>query len=382
MMLLSKSFLLSLFVIIESASADLLKPVNASSTEWQNMTILQRVFDYDWTKEGIILLTILGYAALYYFGVKTNNSKVNNWIEGHKEILASQFYQVGTHHPKGDLAVSDTPSTHTTYASGRENIRSLTANISLKSRQNLPTLIVETIMGMFWKIFEVKDVIEITIKPSIELDPFIFAVVNKDIMQASRENNYYLSLTRTTDSEKLLPPYFTFMTESAEIFETLFTGDLADAIKNGTDSQNVLDLLAVTDQASDRPNTLEEAAPRPEIKLSLKFPSNSEELETSKKVLNAAINLVDICASKKKWRPEVAKKIKTTREAEIKKVQKQLDEVKAEELAQKKAEKKREQQQNLSKLSPAEQRKQEQKEREKEQKRQTKRQSKKQQVRS
>ncbi|KAA8912695.1 hypothetical protein TRICI_003413 [Trichomonascus ciferrii] len=361
-------------------SANILQASSTTPPEWQNMTILQRLMDYDWTKEAIIGGTLLAYVALHFYGVNRNKSKVTKWINDHNEVLANQFYQVGTKHPQGDLIVSDSPTQFTTYASGRENIRNLTAAITLKNRQNIVTMFMEEVMGMFWKIFQTKDSIEIVIRPSIGLDPFIFAVVNKEVMQAAREDNYYLSLTRTTDSEKL-PIYYTFMTESAEISDAMFNSELSEAIHH-PNSQNVLEYVAITDQLTDRPTTLEAAAARPQIRLSMKFPSSKEDLEASKKVLNSAINMIDFAAKKGRWRPEVTRKIKNTREAEVKKVQKLLDEEKAEELAQKKAEKKREQQQNLSKLSPAEQRKAEQKEREKEQRKQAKRQSKRQQIRS
>lgn len=151
-------------------------------------------------------------------------------------------------------------------------------------------------------------------------------------MQTAREDNYYLSLTRTTDSEKL-PIYYTFMTESAEISETMFNSELSDAIHH-PNSQNVLEYLAITDQLTDRPTTLEAAAARPQIRLSMKFPSSKEDLAASQKVLNAAINMIDFAAKKGRWRPEVSRKIKNTREAEVKKVQKILDDERAEELAQ------------------------------------------------
>jgi len=191
-------------------------------------------------------------------------------------------------------------------------------------------------------------------------------------MKAARDENYYLSLTRTTDSAKL-PPYLTFMSETNEITEAIFTSEFSDVIQ---DSENVLDFIAVTDQQIERPRSLEEISSHPRIVVSLKFPKSTKDQEASVRIVNAAINLVDIIATRPAWRVEVAKKIRATRENETKKVQKVLDEMKADKLALKKVELKREQQKNIAKLSPAEQSKAEQKEREKEQKRLRKRQSK------
>jgi hypothetical protein len=239
-------------------------------------------------------------------------------------------------------------------------------------------LAMEYVMSFAMGGFEPKDVIDVFIIPAADskFEPFIFGVVNKDYMKTARDENYYLSLTRTSDSPKL-PPYMTFMSESSEITDTIFSSELSEAVHEAGAS-HVLQAITVTDQLSDRPKSLEDAQSRPRIILTLKFPRNEAEKNASIKIVNAAINLVDVCIEKAKWRPEVARKVKATREAELKKVQKALDEVKAEELAQKKAEQKREQQESRQKLSS----KAEQKEREKEQKRQQKKQQKRSQVRT
>lgn len=337
------------------------------------MTFRQRLVAYDWSKELIILGFIILYICLHYAGVGFNNSKVSSWIKAHREVLFSQFYQVGCVPNKDgqkdfDLVVSDSPTSFTTYATGRVNINSLTGQFELLGRQNFITLAMDYGFDFFFSGKTPKDKIELTIVPSdpSAIEPFVFAVVNKSNMRTAREDNYFLSLTRTSDSAKL-PPTFTFMSEGAEINETLYSKELAEAIDG---SDKVLEYLAVTDLPGPAPALLDDLKPSPKIVLSLKFPRNEEQAKASARVLNAAINLVDVLVAKKAWRPEIVKKIRATREAEVKKALKSLDIQKQEKLAQKKAEVKREQEANLAKLSPAEQRKAEQKERERELRRQ------------
>ncbi|CAN6674373.1 hypothetical protein TRVA0_052S00760 [Trichomonascus vanleenenianus] len=343
---------------------------DAKEKSWADKTIVERVQAYDWTKEGIIVATLLAYVASHYWGVGQNKKTVNSWVSKHRDVLDAQFAQVGTNVPGQELVVADSPTLYTTYATGRTNVKSMVARMTLKGRQNIATLLVEYGLSMFYGGFEPKDEINVLLTPhdDAKIDSFVFAVVNKNVMNSAREKNYYLSLTRTTDSEKL-PPYLTFMSENHEITEHMFTPELAEAV---ADSEHVLQWIAVTDLPSDRPVKLEDMTSRPRVHIVLKFPRNAKEEAASQRLVNAAINMVDVAVAKGQWRPEVSRKIKAVRETELKKVQKAIDDEKAEEAAQKKAEARREEKRQLAKLSPAELRKKELKEREREQKKKMK----------
>jgi hypothetical protein len=332
------------------------------------MTVKQRVLAYNWNKEGLIVLSILGYIILHYFGIRLNQKKVEGWIKSHRQVLSSQFYQVGPDASvQGakdiDLTKTDGATAFNTYATGRLNAKYLLTRFRLLGRQNFMTLSMEYVTSFFIEGFTPRDAIDVHIEPTNTVDNgFIFAIVNKANMRRARDDNYYLSLTKTIDSEKL-PQSFTFMSEGAEINDFMLTKELRDALEN---ADNVVDYLAVTDQLNTAPTSLEDLESTPRIVIALRFPSNEADEIASAKIVDAAVNLADVLASKKPWRPEVARKIKATREAEIKKVQKNLDAQKAEKLAVKKAEAKRDLK-GSSRLSADEQRKLDQKEREKEQ---------------
>ncbi|ODQ65260.1 DUF1682-domain-containing protein [Nadsonia fulvescens var. elongata DSM 6958] len=349
-------------------------PVN---DEWTDIGLLGRITTYNWKSEIIIVGLIAAYVCLHYFGVSLNQKKADAWFASHEPTLAKQFYQVGVT-PVGAANQKhfekDSPTEFSTYATGRVNIANFIARIELKGRHNLVVLALEYIISFFFTIPAPVDRVEIRINPSndAQVEDFIFAVVNKDGMNDARQDNYYLSLTRTSDSDKL-PINFVFMSESAEITETVFSRELKAAVKG---AENVLEYLAITDLPVDRPNTLEGLKPQPRIILKTKLPTTEEEYKVSSRIIEAALNLVDSLASKAKWRPEVAKKIMATREAETKKIQKTLDAAKAEELAAKKLEAKKEQAQQSANLSPEAQRKAEQKRKEKEQRKLKSKQSK------
>lgn len=351
-----------------------------SNEDWNNMTILQRMKVYDWSKELIIVGFIAVYIILHYIGVGINRRKVTNWVKVHKEVLSSQFYQVGSEANKEgqkdqDLVICESPISYIAYATGRIDIKCLTGNFDLLGRQNFITLAMEYIFDFFSSGSTPGDKIRFVITPSnpSAIEGFVFAVVNKSCMRAAREDNYFLSLTKTSDSAKL-PTQFSFMSESAEITDIMYSKELADAIK---DSGNVLQFLAISDLPEIAPSKLSDLVSSPKVEISLKFPSNEKEATASAKILDAAINLVDVLVSKKPFRSEVSKKTKATRDAELKKAQKNIEFQKQEQMAIKKAELKREQEANIAKLSPAEQRKAEQKEREKDLRRQRNKQTKK-----
>lgn len=345
---------------------------SVTTEAWGKMTIVERITTYDWTKEALLAAFTVVYLFLHYYGASVNKKKVTKWIESQRAGLEAQFAQVGTHHPKGKDYVADSHEMYTTYASGRVNVSYMKAVMRMRPRQNLILYVMEFFMSIFMPtLVDAKEVIQVTIVPngdtSKKIDPAIFAIVNKEGMQQSREESYYLSLTRTNESPKL-PVELVFMTESGEISDHLYSSELEAAVKT-PGATKVLQFLALTDQPVDRPLTPEEAVPKPQVALALNFPTNAEEEAATAAIINATVNLVDAVAKAGRWRPEVARKIKTTRDNEVKKIQKAIDEKKAEEAAQAKAEAKRAQQ---AKLSPAEQRKLEQKEREKDLRRQQK----------
>lgn len=335
---------------------------NKNTPAWIELSILERLIKYDWSKELIIFGSIIAFVVAHLYGASTNKKKVESWIDAHREVLKEEFFQVGF--KNGKEYVAESPVDYVSFATGRLLINSFTANFTLKGRQNIISLILEYVLSFFFNVPAPADTVDIaiSINKNTPLNGFVFAIVNKEIMKRAREDKYYLSLTKTTDSDKL-PVNFVFMSEAPEVTESLFTPELEEAIQKAA---NVLSYVAFTDQRAEHPEKVEDIESFPRIVLKLKFPSNAEEAKISAQILSATLNLVDV-ASKQKLRPETIKKLKNVRETAVKKINKIQDEKKAEELAQKKAEEKREERNRISKLSPAEQKKHEEKERQKEQ---------------
>ncbi len=340
------------------------------------MTILERVLAYNWTQEFYILGMIFFFVALYIGGSYWNRTKATTWIEKHKEMLGQQFHQLGID-SKGKLYYSDEPKEFITYATGRQNIDSFKATLTLPARHTFMQYIIELIVSFFFESVPTpQEHIQIILTPnkSAEFDNFIFAIVSKEVMTKARNENYYLSLTKTTDSSKL-PINFVFMSEAAEITDLLF--DVNSKFKEVFDSNNsVLNYISITDQNNEKPDSIESLTSNRKIIIDLKFPNNSTEYEESIKLIDGSINFVDFIIEKAHFRNDILKKIKSTRQVEINKIQKLLDEQKQEELSEKKAEELKLKKKELSKLSSSEQRKIEQKRREKEQRKQRNKQQK------
>lgn len=344
-----------------------------SPEAWASLTIKERLLHYDWSKEGFIVLFILFYVGLFYVGSSMNKKKVNAWVDANKAVLASQFHQVGAN-PVGvqdrKLVVADTPSHFTTYATGRVNIDTLTAKTKLKTRQNLLTLIFEYVFSFFMDAVPVPtDEVTITLKinKGANAPDGIWAIVHKDAMRKARDDLYYLSLTKTSDSDKL-PNSCVFMAESAEFTEKLYYPALKELL---TETSSFFRYLTITDLPADRPSKSSEyekslIGSTKTVVLKLDIPSGAADLAKTAQLLEAAIGFVD-AVTKLNLRPEVAKKIRATRETEMKKLQKVAEEIRAEEDAEKRAAAKKEAETKaLAGLSAEQQRKAEQKLREKE----------------
>ncbi|KAG5362178.1 UPF0674 endoplasmic reticulum membrane protein [Yarrowia sp. C11] len=344
-----------------------------SPEAWAALSIKDRLLHYDWSKEAFILAFIVFYVGLFYFGASLNKKKINGWVDANKAVLASQFHQVGAN-PVGvkdrKILVADTPSNFTTYATGRVNIDSLTAKSKLKTRQNILTLLFEYVFSFFMDAIPVpadEVTISLKINKSANVPDGIWAIVHKDAMRKAREDLYFLSLTKTSDSEKL-PVSCVFMSENSELTEKLYNPALKELL---TETAPFFRYLAITDLPAERPNKASEyekslVGATKTVVLKLNIPSGATDLAKTAQLLEAAVNLVDT-AAKLNLRPEVAKKIRATRESEIKKIQKVADEERAEEEAEKRAAAKKEAETKaITSLSPEAQRKAEQKLREKE----------------
>ncbi|CDK25088.1 unnamed protein product [Kuraishia capsulata CBS 1993] len=334
--------------------------------EFAKMTILERIVHYDWKIELLALGLIVSYVVLYLIGSKYNDSKAKNWIAASAKVLDEQFALVGVASNK--LYIKDDGEHYAFYASGRLNVASFTAKIKLCARHNLFVWGMETVLSFFLESIDYpEDTVTVTIdldaEASAKCESFIWSVVSKDNMNKYRSDNYFLSLTKTVESPKL-PIEYVFMAENAETTDVMYKESYKDVLK---DSASFLQFLAVTDLPVIKPETLEEAQPKKKVILSIKLPKSKKDLEAYDRLLKLTLKLVDYAVSNTSFRLETSRKIKKTRETEISKIKKILDERKKEELDEKKIEEKKKLRENFSKLSLEEQKKLEKKQNEKKQ---------------
>ncbi|ODQ82487.1 hypothetical protein BABINDRAFT_5446 [Babjeviella inositovora NRRL Y-12698] len=345
---------------------------NYTLEELQAFSFLERVTLYDWRIESFTVTFTVVFVGLFFFGNRYNQSLVTTWLEKHRALLQAQFFQVGVH--RDELYVRDDAENYSSYATGRANIAALNIQFRLKPRHNVFIFVIETIMSYFVDAVPTpldRVEIKITPGPDANVDAFIWALVSKNGMNDHRAHNYFLSLTRTTESTDL-PQEYVYMSESPE-FNTLAAG-LKKVLPGAS---RFFRFLAVTDQAQERPQALVDLVSQPKIVLSMTVPTSQKDLDASVELLGATLSLADTLASKEgKFRADVLKKILKTRDNEVAKILKIQEDIKNEELTDKRIREKREARDKLKQLSPEEQAKHEEKERKKEEKKMKKKQKK------
>lgn len=337
------------------------------------MGLVNRIKISDWRLELITLSTILVFCVLFKIGDLYNQRKVKAYLSGVSEVFTNNFFQFGVAPDK--LYVKDSAENYSSYASGRVNIAKVNLEFRLKPRHNLFVLLLETVMSFFTSNVQAPtDRVDIIITPSsdADYDNFISAIVSKIGMNEFRKFNYFLSLTKTTDSD-LLPQSFVFMSESSEFQEKLLSPEIKDALT--LESASWLKYVAFTDQSIERPASLREYSPLRRIIIATDVATSSAQTKQISEVLSGVFNLVDKLVAKEiTFKSETLRKVVRTRENELAKWKRIEDEIKQEKLAEEKAKLKREERLRNRDLSEAEQIKLEKKAAEKRQRKAAKKQ--------
>lgn len=245
-----------------------INPSSRPYTKWYN--IHERHSLSEFRLEGYIIGIIAILLAFHLYGSRRNRSKAKTFMAKHLAVLKREFAQVGfggeSHIREKSLFEFEA------YATGRQNVAFLDINLVMKKRFNPILGGVEFILGSLFESFpppvdrvdavlypfdgrEAKTVPSIPgNEPKVEkssYDGFVWAVVNKNCMQAVRDERYDASITSTKDNSNL-PPWLTVMSESAEITNLLLTPELAEAAKKAGD---LLEYLLISDQPTDKPVT-------------------------------------------------------------------------------------------------------------------------------
>ena len=403
------------------------QPTDGSSspvpyTKWYR--VWERTKPSDFYTEAILLPFLILAVVVHLWGTTSNKRRAKKWMAVHMPVLDSEFSLVGyIDRPKrpeidkiqadfktsvvlsgenlpADMLKEKTAAEFQTYATGRQNTAFVDFKLQLYKRYNPVIMAGEYIAALFFDSFtspvekmeavayafdgKEKDFVPPGVPGSDELsklrstgssayDGFVFAVVNKMSMRKLRDERYDISLTYTKDHPKL-PNWVTVMSESAEVTDAMLTKELIAAIEQAGDAINY---LILSDQAVDKPTTLNETIPKKRIHLSLKLPANGDYSSTLP-LFQAFLRLPDHLAQSAHFRPEVKRKITTTREAEIKKLKKVSDEeVEEQRRTLSEKVKKDERDRKLKGMSADEQRKFLEKEAERERKKQEKKMSRK-----
>ncbi|QWU86328.1 hypothetical protein CA3LBN_000546 [Candidozyma haemuli] len=326
--------------------------------ELTSMTLLERVKISDWRMEIFTLAFTFLFVLFYKGGDLYNYSKVSSFLAGVKDVFEDNFAQYGV--GDGKLYVKDSAESYSSYASGRENIEKVNINFKLAPRQNIFLWIMETGFSFFTESVPApNDRVDISITPSGDYENFISAIVSKIGMSDHRKFNYYLALTKTSDSDKL-PESFVFMSEVNEFHEKTFTEKLASSLTLGLAS--VVRFIAFTDQPNEKPEAIRDLYPQRRVVISLNLTGNKQELKEVSDVLGAVFEIVDELSEKKiTFKPEAVRKVVKNRELEISKLEKLEEDIKKEAEAEERAKLKRQEREKFRNLSREEQMKAEKK---------------------
>ncbi|QLL31075.1 hypothetical protein HG536_0A08920 [Torulaspora globosa] len=357
------------------------KYLSLSFEEQKNMSFVERVKVYNWTFE-LISLSIIGLIFLAYkYGVSVNESRAKRLFGSLNGFLQDdlQFARVGF--SKGDG--SKTPYVEerqktwfSTFATGRSAIESVSVRVHMFSRSNPVAMLVESLLGLAFPSFVVQDIAEhceVVIKPNgvfvnsenakpnadakevVGRFKFISAVVNKSSMNELRRDSYYLSLTRTSESDKL-PVEYVFMSETNQLngFITHYTDEnFRNLLKK---AGKFLQCICFTDLPAKRPLTdkLWEAAQQPRAVIRTKVPTNDQEVALLKQIISSVVEIVDTVTREMVQKSpqvfitsEVLRKSNQLRTQELAKVVKAMQQVEREMAQEKKQEAEKERRRQL-----------------------------------
>ncbi|OJZ87664.1 hypothetical protein ASPFODRAFT_132854 [Aspergillus luchuensis CBS 106.47] len=327
-------------------------------TKWYR--VWERTSPRDFMQEATVMPIILLIILFHFWGTRKNRRKARDWAQAHSSALQSEFAVVGFDGPSSSnsegqpdpesLLKERSAQEFASYATGRQNVAFVDVAIKLPKRYNPVTFWTETVLGFLFESWspptetyeataytfdgKEKDVVPLPANDRSSLkvnnstyDGFIWAVVHKNYMRKFRQDRYDASITFTRDNNKL-PNWVTVMTESAEITDALLTNELAQAIEK---AGNDFKYLIVTDQPVDKPMKIEETTPRKRIELSVTLPSSAEGYSTTLPLFTQFLRFADRLVGSAHFRPEVMRKVRSTRDEEIKKLRRADEEEKAEE---------------------------------------------------
>nr|POF06995.1 upf0674 endoplasmic reticulum membrane protein [Quercus suber] len=366
-------------------------------TKWYR--VWERATLADFYQEMFIIPCIIVIVLVNVFGTRVNRSRAGKWAEAHMALLESEYAVVGfggrrtTEQGKAvqkqtaveQLLKEKSKSEFITYCTGRQNVAWLDVKLNLYPRYNPLRWAFDVVLSFFFDTmpapaerieataycFDGKEKSLVPAQSQLgtfsgkdsSYDGFVWAIVHKDKMNQLRTDRYDLSLASTKDHPKL-PIWTTVMSESAEVTEAMLTPELIKAVESAGEN---LEALIVSDQNIDAPKTLNDTIPRKRVSLSMHVDTSSS---ATNALFAAFLRLPDHLVNTAHFRPEALRKVRATREEEMRRIRK-IDEVEkaAERREMSDKTKKEERDRKLSRMSADEQKKFLKKEKDLEQKR-------------
>ncbi|SCU78052.1 LANO_0A01948g1_1 [Lachancea nothofagi CBS 11611] len=379
--------------------------------EQSDLTIFGRLRYYNWTFEAWALGAVALVYATYLFGTRVNKSRASQLFQAlAKGFEDLAFAKIGfsTNTAKNELFVAENNNTwFTSFVTGRACIESITVRAHLLARFNPMSILMEKVLGLFFSSLvadALDEFVEVTIVPNgvyvtssaadlpketnasanvVSKFKFISSIVNKGDMTKAREDNYFLSLTHTSESEKL-PFEYVFMSESnqlSSIFEHYGGPEFKQLLSR---CAHFLSYVAFTDLPEEKPVTdkLWERSQQPRCIIKTKMVTGSVDLASLNELIKAVVNIFDSASQEYAQNPakafvtnDMLRKSANLRSQELAKIAKVMKQAERDLLQEKKQDQEREKRRDLrSKMSGEEQDRLEQKMREKRERRQRNRQ--------
>ncbi|KXT14788.1 hypothetical protein AC579_9656 [Pseudocercospora musae] len=364
------------------------RPYTAWYRVWERVTIA------DFYQELAIIPMIILVIIVNLWGASANRKRAKSWEEKHFPQLETEFAKIGFGRDgfgKDILWKEKSKNEFTSYATGRQNVAFLDLKLTLFKRYNPIMWFGESIASFLFEsvvtpserveatayVFDGKEKQFVPAQAQGQIsapnkdstfDGFVWAIVHKDKMRQLRNDRYDLSLTSTKDHPKL-PQWATVMSESAEVTEAMLTPELIQAVN---DAGEDLEALIVSDQPIDAPLKLNDIVPKKRVQLSMALSTSDASLA----LWNYFLLLPDFLVTHAHFRSEAMRKVRATREAEMRKIRKIDEDEKAEERRNASDKlKKEERDRKLGKMSAEDQKKFLEKEKEKSQRKSMKRQT-------
>lgn len=357
------------------------KYLSLTFEEQKNMSIWERVKVYNWTFE-LVALSILGLVFLFYkAGVMINESRAKRLFDSLNDFLKDdlQFARVGFSSkdaPKVSYIEEAQKTWFTSFATGRSAIASLSVRVHMYSRSNPVAMVMEKLLALAFPSAVIQDVAEyceIVVKPSgvyvsnetakpngnadevLNNFKFVTSIVNKSQMNEVRRDNYYFSLTRTSESDKL-PIEYVFMSEINQLndFTLHYAGaKLKEKLKNAS---NILHFISFTDLPVMKPLTdkLWNSTQQPRAVIHFSIPTSKEDVKNMQEIISSVVEVFDEFTKELVQKSpnvfvtnDVLKKSVQLRAQELAKIVKTMKQVEREMAQEKKQEAEKEKRRNL-----------------------------------